>query len=84
MQSGRTFDFDWQERYRDSIRTAPVALELIKPGNSIFIGTGCAQPQHLVHAMMERAHDIYDAHIIHLLTMAWRPTRPSSSASDSR
>ena len=66
-------DFDWKEKYRQKIGTAPAAMKLIKPGNSIFIGTGCGQPQHLVNALVEHSSHIYDAHIIHLLTMGAAP-----------
>jgi len=66
-------EFDWKQRYKDKIKTAPAAMKLLKPGNSIFIGTGCAQPQHLVNALVEHSSKIYDAHIIHLLTMGTAP-----------
>jgi acyl-CoA hydrolase len=66
-------DFDWQQKYSDKIRTAPVAMKLIKPGNRIFIGTGCGQPQHLVENLVKYSSHIYDAHIIHLLTMGTAP-----------
>ena len=66
-------DFDWKQRYRDQIGTAAEAMKLVKPGNSIFIGTGCGQPQHLVNAIVEHGKHIYDAHIIHLLTMGSAP-----------
>ena len=65
--------FDWQAKYKDRIGDAPTAMRLIKPGNSIFIGTGCAQPQHLVNALTEFGSHIVDAHIIHLLTMGSAP-----------
>ncbi len=66
-------EFDWRERYADRIVTAPEAMKRIKPGDSIFIGTACAQPQHLVHALVEHSKHIFDAHIIHLLTMGSAP-----------
>jgi acyl-CoA hydrolase/RimJ/RimL family protein N-acetyltransferase len=66
-------EFNWKEKYRDKVGTAAAAMKLIKPGNSIFIGTGCAQPQHLVNALVEHSSHIYDAHIIHLLTMGLAP-----------
>ncbi len=66
-------EFDWKERYKDKVKNAPAAMRLIKSGNSIFIGTGCAQPQHLVNALVEHTSKIYDAHIIHLLTMGTAP-----------
>jgi len=66
-------DFDWKARYADRLGTAGAAMKLIKPGNSIFIGTGCGQPQHLVDALAAHSSHIYDAHIIHLLTMGTAP-----------
>jgi len=64
---------DWKERYKDKISTAGAAMKSIKSGNSIFIGTGCGQPQHLVDALVEHSSHIYDAHIVHLLTMGAAP-----------
>jgi acyl-CoA hydrolase len=66
-------EFDWREKYKNRIGTAMSAIKLIKPGNSIFIGTGCGKPQHLVEALVEHSSHIYDAHIIHLLTMGAAP-----------
>ena len=65
--------FDWKEKYKEKIKIAPSAMKLIKSGNSIFIGTGCGQPQHLVDAMMEHTAGVRDIHIIHLLTMGTAP-----------
>jgi len=66
-------EFNWKEKYGDKVGTAAVAMKLIKPGNRIFIGTGCGQPQHLVETLVQYSSHIYDAHIIHLLTMGAAP-----------
>jgi acyl-CoA hydrolase/RimJ/RimL family protein N-acetyltransferase len=66
-------EFNWKEKYKEKISTAAAAMKLIKSGNSIFIGTGCGQPQHLVNALVEYSSHIYDAHIVHLLTMGTAP-----------
>ncbi len=65
--------FNWQNKYADKVGKASVAMKLIKPGNSIFIGTGCGQPQYLVSALTEYSSHIYDAHIVHLLTVGDAP-----------
>jgi len=65
--------FNWIEKYKDKIGNAASAAKLIKSGNSIFIGTGCGQPQHLVDALVKHSAHIYDAHIVHLLTMGRAP-----------
>ena len=64
---------DWKEKYKDKISKAEVAMKLIKPGNGIFIGTGCGQPQHLVNMLVEHSNHIYGAHIVHFLTMGEAP-----------
>jgi len=66
-------EFDWNEKYKEKLRPAAAAMKLIKSGNSIFVGTGCGQPQHLVNALVEYSSHIYDAHIVHLLTMGAAP-----------
>jgi len=66
-------EFDWKEKYKEKISTTAAAMELIKSGNSIFVGTGCGQPQHLVNALVEYSSHVYDAHIVHLLTMGAAP-----------
>ena len=65
--------FDWKQKYGDLIEESSEAMKLIKPGDNIFIGTGCGQPQHLVNTLVEHSKHIYDAHIIHLLTMGSAP-----------
>lgn len=65
--------FDWKNKYKDKITTAATAMKLVKSGYNIFIGTGCAQPQHLVNALVEYSSGITDAHIVHLLTMGTAP-----------
>lgn len=65
--------FNWKEKYKDKIGIAAVAMKLIGSGNNIFIGTGCGQPQHLVDTLVKYSSHIYDANIIHLLTMGAAP-----------
>jgi acyl-CoA hydrolase len=66
-------EFDWKTKYEKKIGAAATAMKLVKPGNRIFIGTGCAQPQYLVNTLVEHSGEIYDAHIVHLLTMGAAP-----------
>jgi acyl-CoA hydrolase/GNAT superfamily N-acetyltransferase len=48
-------------------------MRLIRSGSSVFVGTGCGQPQHLVHALVEHCTEISDVHIVHLLTSGSAP-----------
>ena len=65
--------FDWKEKYEYLVLPARDAIKKIRPGDNIFIGTGCAQPQHLVNSLVDFGNHIYDAHIIQLLTMGAAP-----------
>ncbi|UCF04030.1 MAG: GNAT family N-acetyltransferase [bacterium] len=66
-------DFNWKEKFSDLIEDAREALKLAQAGNTIFIGTGCGQPQYLVNALVNEANHVYDAHIVHLMTMGSIP-----------
>jgi acyl-CoA hydrolase/RimJ/RimL family protein N-acetyltransferase len=66
-------NFDWKEKYGYLIKSSKESMKMVSPGDSIFIGTGCGQPQHLVNALIDYGQHIYDAHIIHLLTMGTAP-----------
>ncbi len=64
---------NWQEKYQKLTTTAEQAVKNIHPGRRVFIGTGCAQPEQLVRAMVERAGDLADTEIVHLLTLGDAP-----------
>jgi acyl-CoA hydrolase len=44
---------DWQELHSAKIVDAPDAISKIKRGSRVFVGTGCGEPQHLIHAMVD-------------------------------
>jgi len=66
-------DADWQQRYDDMIASCKEAVSRIKPGQRVFIGTGCAHPQCLVRALTERSAELADTEIVHLLTEGEAP-----------
>jgi acyl-CoA hydrolase/GNAT superfamily N-acetyltransferase len=51
---------DFLDTSPDKVVDAGQAMNVIKPGDRIFVGTGCGEPQHLIKAMVEnpRMHDI--------------------------
>jgi acyl-CoA hydrolase len=65
--------FDWRTQYASRIVSAGEALSHIKPGDKIFIGTGCAAPQMLIEALTAERQPVADAEIYHLLTMGVAP-----------
>ncbi len=66
-------DFDWKKAYQDRIGTVGAAIKLIRPGNTIFIGTGCGSPQFLVQALVSHSDQLTDCDVVHLLTMGEAP-----------
>jgi acyl-CoA hydrolase len=66
-------DFDWKEKYKEKITTAAAAMKFVKSGGSVFIGSACAQPQHLVNALVEHSAGICDVHLVQLLSMGPAP-----------
>ena len=68
-----SWDPDWQEKYRDMVVSAEDAVGRIRPGQRIFIGTGCAEPLELVRALTARSENLADTEIVHLLTLGEAP-----------
>lgn len=59
---------NWKERYSDKIRTAERAVQKVRHGQRVFIGSGAGEPQSLVEALSAR-EDLSDTEIIHILTL---------------
>ncbi len=68
-----TYDPDWQDKFGDMVATAKDAVSHIRPGQRVFVGTGCAQPQELVRALVDRSGELIDTEITHLLTIGDAP-----------
>ncbi len=68
-----SFDPDWILKYASMISTPDQAVERLRPGQRVFIGTGCAEPRALVQALSRRARQLADTEIIHLLTFGEAP-----------
>ena len=63
----------WQDKYASKLVPGKTALRHVQPGQRVFIGTGCAEPQSLVRALTEVAGNIPDTEIIHTLTLGVAP-----------
>ena len=72
-QQNHTVDSEWQKEYANMIVTPAKAVSRIAPGQRVFIGTGCATPQTLVKALVDRASQLADIEIVHLLTFGEAP-----------
>jgi acyl-CoA hydrolase/GNAT superfamily N-acetyltransferase len=62
----------WQERYATRTVSAKEAVRGVRPGQRVFVGSGCAEPVALVTALTERA-DLVDIEVVHIMTVGGAP-----------
>ncbi len=65
---------DWTEKYKNKVVNASQAINKIKRGARIFLGTGCGVPYHLVQELATNAGQMADNEIVHLLTLGDTPS----------
>jgi len=59
----------WQEQHQKRIKSASEALRCVRSGMRVYIQPGCAEPETLVEALIQRAPFVHDVQVVHLLTM---------------
>lgn len=64
----------WPRKFRDQER---FIFKEIRPGNRIFVGTGCGEPQYLVRSLLNFVNDqpkaFLDAEIMNIVTLGVAP-----------
>ncbi len=68
-----TSDVDWPTRYEEKVRSPDEAVGAIQSGDHIFIGSGAAEPQRLVEALVKRATAVFGTEIVHIMTLGIAP-----------
>jgi acyl-CoA hydrolase len=63
----------WRERCADKLVSAADAVSRIRPGDRVFIGSACGEPQELVRAMAAIGDQLADTEVIHVLTLGLAP-----------
>lgn len=63
----------WQERCGAKVTTPEAAARTIQAGRRILIGSGAAEPDVLVDALVRYGHHLADNEIVHLLTLGRAP-----------
>ncbi len=64
---------DWREQWRSKLVSAQEAISHIKPGNRVFIGSACGEPQELVRALVDSGSNAEDTEVLNVLTMGVAP-----------
>jgi 4-hydroxybutyrate CoA-transferase len=63
----------WDVDYKRKLMTPADAVRCVESGMRVYIHPGCAEPELLVEALMERAQFVRDVEIVHLMTMGNAP-----------
>src|SRR5262252_253018 len=63
----------WEIEYKKKLRTADEALRCVQSGMRVYIQPGCAEPETLVEALIQRAPHVQDVEIVHMMTMGSAP-----------
>jgi acyl-CoA hydrolase len=67
----------WKKKYPEKFASEDVIFSHIHRGNTIFIGSACAEPQYLVQGLIRyvesKPHAFFDAEIIHVRTLGVAP-----------
>src|SRR5579884_1137322 len=59
----------WDIEYKRKLLTAREALRCVQSGMRVYIHPGCATPQVLVDALIERGPEVRDVEIVHMMTL---------------
>lgn len=63
----------WREIYHYKIVSAEKALQIVKSGDRVVTGHACAEPSVLIEALVNRAPELHDVEIVHMLPMGPAP-----------
>lgn len=64
---------NWETIYRKKVTDVNTALSHIQSGNRIYVGGGAGVPVELTHGLTNRAPDLKDVELTHILTFAEAP-----------
>lgn len=57
----------WSETYRNKIRPPEEAVKVVESGNRVYLGGGVGAPQALINALVNRAPELANIELIHIL-----------------
>lgn len=60
---------NWIDKYQNKIITADQAVKNIKSGDRVVLGHACGEPQGLVEALVNRASELKNVEIVHMVAM---------------
>jgi 4-hydroxybutyrate CoA-transferase len=59
----------WNSEYQKKLQSAREALHCVQSNMRVYIQPGCAEPETLVEALIQRAPSVRNVEVVHLLTL---------------
>jgi acyl-CoA hydrolase/L-amino acid N-acyltransferase YncA len=63
----------WADNYVEKKRTGEKAISMLRPGQRVFIGSSCGEPQYLMRKLAEASDNFTDLEIVRLLSLESTP-----------
>lgn len=63
----------WADGYVEKMRDAETAIRMIKPGQRVFIGSACGEPQVLVRALVDNARFFTGLDVVRMMSRESSP-----------
>jgi len=63
----------WADGYIEKIRDAEAAIRMIKPGQRVFIGSACGEPQELMRALAAHVHYFTGLDVVRMMSRESSP-----------
>ncbi|MEW6259388.1 MAG: GNAT family N-acetyltransferase [Thermodesulfobacteriota bacterium] len=63
----------WPDHYILNKKTAEEAIAMIRPGQRVFIGSSCGEPQHLVRVLANASSSFMDIEIVRVMSLESTP-----------
>jgi acyl-CoA hydrolase len=60
---------NWRIQFREKLTSPQEAVRVVRSHDQVYIHPGCATPEALVRALLDRAPELEDVRIIHLMTL---------------
>ena len=60
---------NWRDLYKNKLVTAQEAVKAVKSGDRVVIGHACGEPPTLVSAIVDRAPELRNVEIVHMVAM---------------
>ena len=63
----------WADDYVKKTCPASEAIDRIRPGQRVFIGSSCGEPQHLVRVLSDASNYLADLEVVRLMALETTP-----------